>query len=143
MTRRFNPTLEVVKDDSNNLLTGSSDVLNRWKKYCEKLYENPNRDSECPIEVNSMIHEPLPLFAERKKTLTRLKNNKSPGYDEIPAELLKMPGESAVKILHKLCIKIWKQYEWLKEWLASLFVTIHRKRDTMKCENDRTVTNLD
>ena len=32
ITRRFNPRLEVVKDDSNNVLTDSSDVLNRWKE---------------------------------------------------------------------------------------------------------------
>ena len=69
IARRFNPRLEVVKDDSNNVSTDSSDVLNRWKEYCEKLYENPNRDSECPIEINSMIHEPPPPFAEVEKAL--------------------------------------------------------------------------
>ena len=99
ITRRFNPRLEVVKDDSNNVLTDRFDVLNRWKECCEKLYENPNCDSECPKEINSMIHEPSPLFAEVEKALYSLKNNKSPGYDDIPAELLKIPGESAVKVM--------------------------------------------
>ena len=138
ITRRFNPRLEVVKDDSNNVLTDGSDVLNRWKEYCEKLYEHPNRDSECPIEINSMTYEPPPLFAEVEKALYSLKNNKSPGYDDIPAELLKIPGESAVKVMYKLCIKIWKQCEWPEDWLPSLFVTIPKKGDTMKCENNRT-----
>ena len=138
ITRRFNPRLEVVKDDSNNVLTDGSDVLNRWKEYCEKLYEHPNRDSECPIEINSMTYEPPPLFAEVEKALYSLKNNKSPGYDDIPAELLKIPGESAVKVMYKLCIKIWKQCEWPEDWLASLFVIIPKKGDTMKCENNRT-----
>ena len=29
ITKRFNPRLDVVKDDSNNVLTNSTDVLNR------------------------------------------------------------------------------------------------------------------
>ena len=70
-----------MKDDSDNVLTGSTDVLNRWKDYCEKLYENPNRNSECPIEIKSMVHEPPPLFAEVEKALSSLKSNKSLGYD--------------------------------------------------------------
>ena len=89
-----------------------------------------------------MIYEPPPLFAEVEKALYSLKNNKSPGYDDIPAELLKLPGESAVKVMYKLCIKIWKQCEWPEDWLASLFVTIPKKGDTMKCENNRTLEEM-
>eukprot|EP00794_Sanderia_malayensis_P005102 gene5102-5748_t len=93
IAKRFNPRLDVVKDDSNNILTDSTDVLNRWKEYCEKLYENPNRASEHPIVINPITLEPLPLVAEVEKALNSLKNNKNPGYDEIPAELLKISGE--------------------------------------------------
>ena len=50
-----------------------------------------------------------------------------------------MPDESAVKVMYKLCIKIWKQREWTEDWLASLLVTIPKKGDTMKCENNRTI----
>ena len=58
-----------MKDDSHNVVTDSSDILNRWKDYCEKSYENPSRYSEFPIEINSMIHEPSPLFAEVEEVL--------------------------------------------------------------------------
>ena len=52
-----------------------------------------------------MIHEPSPVFAEVEKALfaevekapKSLKNNKSPGYDGIPAKLLKILGENAKK----------------------------------------------
>ena len=57
------------------------------ENYCEKLYERPNRNYECPIEIKSMVHEPPPLFAEVEKALNSFKSNKRPGYDEIPAEL--------------------------------------------------------
>ena len=67
ITRHFNPRLELVRDDSDNVLTDSTDVLNRWKDYCEKVCENPNRTSECRIEIKSMVHEPLPLFTEVEK----------------------------------------------------------------------------
>ena len=77
-----------MKDDSNNVLTDSTDAMNRWKEYREKLYENPNRKSEHPVVINSMIHEPLPFVAEVEKALNSLKNNKSPRYDEIPYRVI-------------------------------------------------------
>ena len=117
----------------------TTDVLNRRKDYCEKLHENPNRNSECPIEIKSMVHEPPHLFAEVEKALNSLKCNKRPGYDEIPAELLKIPGDSAVKVIHKPCIKIWDQCDLPEDWLASAFVTVPKKGDTMKCKSNRTI----
>eukprot|EP00794_Sanderia_malayensis_P019306 gene19306-21230_t len=138
-TKRFNPRLDVVKDDSNNILTDSTDVLNRWKEYCEKLYENQNCASEHPMVIKPTTLEPLPLVAEVEKALKSLKNNESPEYDEIPAERLKISGESAIKLMHKLCIKIWEQSEWPEDWLTSLFVTLPKKGDTMKCENNKTI----
>jgi hypothetical protein len=36
-----------------------------------------------------------------------LRNNKAPGIDLIPAELMKFAGPEYVKHLHQLIVKIW------------------------------------
>ena len=57
------------------------------------MYGNPNCANEHPMVINLMNLEPLLLVAEVEKALHSLTNNKSPGYDEIPVELLKISGE--------------------------------------------------
>ena len=46
------------------------------------------------------------------------------------------------KVMHNLCIKIWNQCDLPEDWLASVFVTIPKKGDTMKCENNRTIAPM-
>ena len=107
------------------------------KSYMQERYQRCNR--EIQKEIISHHLEPLPLVAAVEKALNSLKNSKSPGYDEIPAEFLKKSGESAIKLMHKLCIKIWEQSEWPEDWSISLSFTLPKKGDTKKCENNRTI----
>ena len=89
--------------------------------------------------INPMNLEALPLVAEVKKALHSLRNNKSPGYNEIPVELLNITGKCGVKLMHKICIKIWEQSEWPEDWSTSVSVTLPKKGDIMKCKNNRTI----
>ena len=38
--------------------------------------------------------------------------NKASGGDQIPAELLKILKDDAVKVLHSICQQIWKIQQW-------------------------------
>ena len=73
--------------------------------------------------------EPLPLLSEVEKAIKDMKSQKSPGIDEIPAELLKYSGEERIRLLHHLCCLIWKSLEWPQDWTKSLFITIPKKGD--------------
>jgi len=42
----------------------------------------------------------------------KLKDNKSPGVDEIPAELIKAGGEDMISALHQLLDCIWEKEQW-------------------------------
>ena len=48
------------------------------------------------------------IECEVKWALGSITTNKSSGGDGIPAELLKILKDDAVKVLHSLCQKIWK-----------------------------------
>jgi len=49
---------------------------------------------------------------ERKWALERITMNKASGDDKIPAELLKILKDDAVKVLHSICQQIWKTQQW-------------------------------
>ena len=69
-----------------------------------------------------------------------MKNERSAGIDEIPAELIKATGEPRVAILHKLCNRIWKTKQWPLDWKRSVFITLPKKGDTRECKNNRTIS---
>ena len=80
--------------------------------------------------------EPPPLRSEVEKALRELKNGKSPGLDEIPAELLKRTETETIDILHKLCTSIWNKKSWPENWTQSEFVVLPKKGDVMQCCNN-------
>ena len=44
--------------------------------------------------------------------LGSITKNKAGGDDEIPAELLQILKDDAIKVLHSLCQQIWKSQQW-------------------------------
>ena len=69
-----------------------------------------------------------------------LKNDKTPGNDNISAELIKHGGESIIKIYTEICQNIWKTKIWPDQWTKSLIIHIPKKGDTKKCSNYRTLS---
>ena len=66
--------------------------------------------------------------------------NKASGGDGIPAELFQIPKDDVVKVLHSICLQIWKTQEWLWEWKRSIFIPIPKKGKAKVRSNYRTIT---
>ena len=47
------------------------------------------------------------LYSEIEEAIRTLKRNKSPGYDEITAEMIQAGEEQLVRQIHLLCNKVW------------------------------------
>ena len=74
--------------------------------------------------------------------LEKLKSHKSPGVDQIPAELIKTGGRTIHGAIHKLIIAIWNNEELPEEWKELVIVPIHKKRDKTECNNYRGISLL-
>jgi len=74
--------------------------------------------------------------------LKSLKNHKSPGIDQIPAELIKAGGRTIRSAVHKLIISIWNKEELSQECKGSIIVPIHKKGDKTDCNNYRGILLL-
>ena len=78
---------------------------------------------------------PEPSAFEVELAIGKLKRHKSPGIDEIPAELIKAGCGTICGEIHKLITSIWKKEKLSEEWKESIIVPIHKKGDKTDCNN--------
>jgi hypothetical protein len=74
--------------------------------------------------------------------IAKLKKYKSPGSDQIPAELIQAGGEILLSEIHKLINSVWNKEELPDQWKESIIVPIHKKGDKTDCNNYRGISLL-
>jgi hypothetical protein len=85
---------------------------------------------------------PEPSLIEVEITIWKLKSYKSPGTDQIPAELIKAGGETLNSEIHRLICFIWNNEELSQQWKESIVLPIHEKGDKTGCINYRWISLL-
>jgi hypothetical protein len=71
-----------------------------------------------------------------------LKKYKSPGSDQILAELIQAGGEMLLSAIHELINSTWNKEELPDQWKESIIVPIHKKGDKTGCNNYRGISLL-
>jgi hypothetical protein len=124
-------------------LQDSNTILNRWKSYFSQLLNVHNISDARQIEMHTA--EPLlpgPSHLEVEISIAKLKKYKSPGSDQIPAELYQAGGETLVSVTHKLVTLIWNKEDMPDQWKESIIVPIHKTGDKTDCNNYRGISML-
>ena len=62
-----------------------------------------------------------------------IKSYKSPGIDQVPAELIKGGGRTFRSVIHKLANYIWNKEELLEKWKKSIILPIFKTGDKTEC----------
>jgi hypothetical protein len=125
-----------VKDENGDLLADSNNILNRWKNYFSQLLNVHNVNDVRQIEVQRA--EPLvpgPSRLEVEIAIAKLEKYKSPGSDQIPAEMIQAGGKMLLSPIHKLINSIWNKEQLPDQWKESIIVQIHEKGDKTDCNN--------
>ena len=113
-------------------LTEAEEIKKRWQEYTEELYRNNLNDLDNHKGVITHL-EPDILWA-----LGSITPNKPSGGDGIPAKLLQILKDDAVKVLYSTCQQIWKTQQWPQDWKTSVFISIPKKGNTKECSNYHT-----
>jgi hypothetical protein len=79
---------------------------------------------------------PGPSHLEVETATTKLKNYKSPGSDQSPAELIQAGGEILVSVIHKHINSVWNKDELPDQWKESITVPVHKKGDKTGYNNN-------
>ena len=90
-------------------LTEADCIKKRWQEYTEQQYQKKKNVHDPDNHNGVIIHlEPDFLECKVKWALESITMNKASGGDGIPAELLQILKDDAVKVLHSICQQIWK-----------------------------------
>jgi hypothetical protein len=72
----------------------------------------------------------------------KLKKYKSPGSDQIPAELIQAGCEILRSSIHKLINSVRNKEELPDQWKESIILLVHKKGDKTDCNNYRGISLL-
>uniref|UniRef100_A0A803TCU4 ribonuclease H n=1 Tax=Anolis carolinensis TaxID=28377 RepID=A0A803TCU4_ANOCA len=135
---KFQAKMGMIKNKDGKDLTEAEEIKKRWREYTEDLYK---RDKNIEDSFDGVMNELEPdiLRSKVEWALRSTANNKAAGDDGIPAELLKILKDDAVKVTHAICQQIWKTEEWSSDWKKSIYIPIPKKVNAKECSNFRTV----
>ena len=140
ITRQFKPKTWAIENTAGVTVTEIKEIVNTWKDYCGSLFADSQSAQMSMVCLQPAELEPGLLRDEIRAAINHLKPNKAVGVDEIPIEVIKAMGETGVDILHTICCKIWNNGDWPKDWSNSLFIPLHKKGSTKKCNNYRLIS---
>ena len=121
------------KGQKSKDLTEADDIKKRWQEYTE-VYKKGFNNSDNHSGVIILL-EPGILENKVKWALGSITTNKASSVDGIPAELLQILKDDAVKVLHSICQQIWKSQQWPQDWRSPVFIAIPKKGNAKECSN--------
>jgi len=89
----YQPRCNIVEDEKGDLVTDSHGIVASWRNYFSQLFNVHGVKDVGQAEIHTA--EPLvtePSASEFELAIDKLKSHKSPGIDQIPAELIKAGG---------------------------------------------------
>jgi hypothetical protein len=79
------------------------------------------------------VHTGEPLGVEM--AVEKLKRYKSPGTDQIPAEVIQAGSRTMHSEILKLINSLWNKKELPEQWKATIILPIDKKSDKTDCSN--------
>ena len=133
----FCAKMGTIKDRNGMDLTEAKDIKKRWQEYTEKLYKKDLNDPDNHDAV--IVIEPDIPECEVKWALGSITMNKVSGGDGIPVKLFEILKDDASKLLHSICLQIWKTQQWPQDWKRSVFIPIPKKHNAKECSKNCTI----
>ena len=124
-----------MKNEDGKILTSREEILERWAKFYEELYDDLNICE--PLPTNNEL--PIPSIT-KSEIITAI--NKSPGIDNIHSEFRKAGGDDMVRILYTLFNQILETGQIPSTFRKALIVVLYKKDDRSECKNYRPISLL-
>ena len=147
MKKAFCPSIvktAPLESTSSEITADSAKQLERWAEHYQKLYSRETTVTYRAIEntpslpVMEELDTP-PTVQELSKGIDSLANNKAPGKDGIPAEIIKAGKQSCLlSHLHELLLQCWEEGNVPQGMRDANFVTLYKNEgERSDCNNYR------
>jgi len=129
--------------EKGDLVTDCHSILARWRNHFSQLFNvhGVSNAKQTDIHTAGPLVLELSTF-EVEMATEKLKEHKSPGIDQIPAELIKAGGRKIRSEIHKLIISTWNREKLPQARKESIIVPIYKKGDKTDCSNYRHISLL-
>ena len=114
-----------IKDRNGMDLTEAEDIKKRQQEYTE-LYKKDLNDPDNHDDLITRL-EPDSLECEVNWALGSIAMNTANKADGIPAELLEILKDDAIKVLQSIFQEIRKTQQWSQDWKMSVFIPIPKR----------------
>ena len=120
------PRTNVVKDEKGDLFTDFHSILTRWRNHFSQLLNICGVNDVGQTEIHTAeLLLPEPSAFEFELDIEKLKSHKSPGIDQVLAELFKAGGRTICCEIH-IHTFVWDKEELPEEWKESIIVLIYK-----------------
>ena len=109
LKKGYQTRCNIVKDGKGDFVADSHSIVASWRNYFLQLFNVHGVKNVVPAEIHTA--EPLvlePSAAEFELAIDKVNSHKSPGIDQIPAELIKAGSKT-------ICHEIHTNYFYLEE----------------------------
>nr|VZI25315.1 unnamed protein product [Spirometra erinaceieuropaei] len=142
---------DSVHDVNGGFIADNSAKFERWREHFEH-HLNFDTQPTSPLLSSTAEFLPSPTYAvpcdppseeEVADVIRKLRNNKAPGEDGIPAEIFKSCVDTLAPRLHEVIERAWRDEVVPNDWDLGILVPILKKWDKTRCENYRGISLLD
>ena len=134
-----------VRKQDGELTSCTEEELTCWKEHFERVLnrDDPSVEAEIsPADEVLDIDIGKPTLEEVTKAIKTLKNGKSPGCDQVQAEMLKAEEVVTPRVLTDILQNIWETETAPNQWKIGLIVKLPKKGDLTDTNNWRGIMLL-
>jgi len=123
----YQPRTNIVKDEKGDLGTDCHSILTRWRNHLSELLNVLGVNDVRQREIHTAEKlVPKPNAFEVEVAIVKLERHKSPGTDQIPAEMIKAGSKRICSEIHKFINSISNKEELPEEWRESIIVPFYK-----------------
>jgi hypothetical protein len=104
----FKPQTLLIRDKEGDIVSNKEKVLQRWSEYYERhlaLQDGTDSDGGEDWTMSIQIAKPYvapPNDVDMEMAVSKLKNGKATGHDQIPPRMMKEGGKELKKVVYEL-----------------------------------------
>ena len=135
---------ETLCSHDGAVIASLSERLNRWKEHFDEQLNHPTPTTEVavdPVEEYD-CNTALPKVDEVHDILRRLRDNKAPGEDGIPAEVYKAMPDVFALWVHRVFNAVWLSETYPADWSEAILLPFF-KNVIGNCTNYRGISLID
>lgn len=127
----------MITNEHGEIASGVEERKAIWEKYIRNLFSD---ERAVDGDMGEDLQGPSITKSEIRKAIHNLKNNKAPGPDEVPAELIKLLDDRGITVLHRFFNRMYETGQYPTQWISSTFIPLPKKNNARKCDQYRLIS---